>query len=167
MNPLLMLGWQRYLVYGALLLAAASVVWMHGYFRGEIKLHEYIAEQAVARVAIVVKIQKVREEVRVEHTKTVTKIETVFVKIKEESANVPSRAACNTTYGWLYGHNAAAAARDPDGRLDDQADTGVTEATALSVVQANYKAFHLVAADLKACRAYVSGLSKSVLNSSP
>lgn len=35
MNPLSLLGWQRYLVYGALALAVMGMAWIHGYSRGE------------------------------------------------------------------------------------------------------------------------------------
>lgn len=152
---------QRVLIYGALAGGLLLATFLFGYSRGEMKLFEYIAEQAAARVVIIRKIERVKEVVRVEHVKRVKVIEQVFVEIEKESANVPSRAACNTTYGWLYGHNAAAAAGSPEGRLDDEADTGVAEARTLAVVQANYKAFHLVANDLKACRAYVTGLAEA------
>jgi hypothetical protein len=153
---------QRALIYGAVAVALFGAVFGFGYSRGEIKLHEYIAEQAVARIAVIRKIETVKEEVRVVHTQEVKVIETVFVTIEKESANVPTRAACNTTYGWMFSHNHAAAhLGGAEGRVDDPADTGITEAQALAVVQANYKTFHLVAADLRACRAYVTKLAEA------
>jgi hypothetical protein len=151
----------RLVAYGIAAAAVVGAAWLHGYSRGELKLFEYQAEQAEARVVIIKKIERVRDVVREVHVKREVQIQKVFIEIEKESAHVPSRAACNATYGWLFGHNAAAAAGSPEGRLDDAADTGVTEARTLAVVQANYKAFHVVANDLRACRAYVTGLAEA------
>jgi hypothetical protein len=160
-NPLSLLGWQRYVVYGALVLAIGAAVWMHGYSRGEIKLFEYKAEQARAAVSIIRKIEVQKQIIRVPYIKRETQIKTVFVTIEKEVDRVPSRPHCNVTAGWMRGHNSAASGDGRDeGALDDPGDTGIAEARALSVVQANYKAYHLVANDLKACRAYVSALAK-------
>lgn len=152
-------NWQRFAVYAALIALVLGMAELDGYRRGEKKLWEYQAEQARAAVVIVKKIEVVKETVRVPYIKRETVIQKVFVEIEKESTHVPSRPACNITFGWMRGHNAAADAGRPEGALDDPGDTGITEAQALAAVQANYRAYQEVANDLTACRGFVNGIS--------
>lgn len=155
-------NWQRVAVYALVIGMALGMAELDGYRRGEKKLWEYQADQARAAVAVAVRIEKVKEEVRVPYIKREIQIQKVFIEIEKEAANVPSRPNCNVTAGWMFVHNAAAspAGRD-EGRVDDQTDTGITEAQALGTVQANYKSFHEVVNDLTACRGFVAGLKKA------
>lgn len=150
----------RIAVYAALGLMLIACGWLDGYRRGELKLFEYQAKEATATIALVKKIEKVKEIVRVVHVQREIEIQQVFVPIEKEAANVPSRSVCNVTAGWLRLHDAAAEGRDRRGigAVDDATDTGIAEARADAVVVANYKSFHQVANDLVACRSFVSGL---------
>lgn len=150
----------RICIYAALGITVAGFFELDGYRRGEKQLFDYKAEQAVAAVAIVTKIEKVKEIVRVPFTKKEIQIEKQFVYIEKEAAHVPDRSFCHLTLGWVHEHNVAVSAggRD-DGAVDDPTDSGITEPEAASVVVANYKSFHQVANSLVACRAFVTGLS--------
>jgi hypothetical protein len=166
--PLLSLGlkllanWQKYLIIGLVILAAAGVVWMHGYGKGSSRLFEYKAEQAEAKVVIIQKIVKLAGEVRERWHAAETRYVTEYVEIEKESADVPVRPACNATAGWVRSHNAAAAADSSSiGNVADATDTGITEAQALATVRGNYKSYHQVANDLKACRGFVHGLPRA------
>lgn len=158
---LLLGNWQRILVYAALIAAALTVVWFHGLFTGRAALTEYKAEQATKAAQFVVKVERVKEIVRVPYIKRVVELQTRYITIEKENASVPNRPQCNVTFGWMRGHNNAA---DPDrreqGTVDDPADTGIGEAEALGTVTRNYGRYHQVVADLKACRAFVNKLSK-------
>jgi hypothetical protein len=155
-------GWQRILIYGALALAAFAVAAGWGYHRGVRQLWDYQIEQAKTAVKIITKIEKVKEIVRVPYVKREIEIVEVFKTIEKEVERVPERAACNVTAGWMRAHDHAASGQDRslDGDMDDARDTGVTERQVLAeAVIPNYKAFHQVANDLKACRAFVRGVA--------
>jgi hypothetical protein len=154
-------NWQRMLVYGLLILGALGTAAGWGYHRGVIKLYEYQAEQAKATVAVVIKIEKVKGDVRDRWHKGETVIVTQYQIIEKENTDVPSRPECNVTAGWMRGHDNAAAGRRDAGALDDTADTGITEAQTLGVVTQNYKAYGQVANDLTACRGFVAGVAKA------
>jgi hypothetical protein len=161
-NPLEFIGWQRFLVYGALVLAIAAFLELDGFRRGEKRLFEYQAEQARAAVKVITRIERVKEEVRVPYLKREVQIQTVYVPIEKEAANVPSRSACNVTRGWVRVHDAAAGDSGRiEGAVDDAADSGIAEARAAEVVTGNYRRYHQVANDLTACRAFVGGLKRT------
>lgn len=126
---------------------------------GKRELAEYIAGQARAAVAIIKKVQTLKETVRVPYLVREEVIRDVHHIIEKEIDHVPSRPDCNVTAGWMRVHNGAASGdRRIEGAVDDPADTGVTEDRALAVITGNYRAFHQVANDLTACRAFVGGL---------
>jgi hypothetical protein len=123
---------------------------------------ELIAEQAEAKVVIIQKIVKLAGEVRERWHAAETRYVTEYVEIEKESENVPVRPACNATAGWVRSHNAAASADSSSiGNVADATDTGITEAESLATVRGNYKSYHQVANDLKACRGFVHGLPKA------
>lgn len=156
LNPWVLLG------FVLIVTGAAGTGFFYGNRAGLSKLYEYQGEQAVAKVAVIRKIETLKEIVRVPHVKREIQIETRFVYLDKEASHVPSRPACNVTAGWLRYHDSAADSSDGrvEGALDDPADTGVTEAQAARVVAGNYKAFHQVANDLTACRAFADGIGK-------
>lgn len=152
----------RICVYAALAVFVAGFFELDGYRRGEKQLFDYRAEQAMAAVVVVRKIEKVKEIVRVPFTKREIQIEKQFVYIEKETAHVPDRPLCHLTLGWVHEHNAAVSAGGRDeGAVDDTTDSGITEPEAAAVVVANYKSFHQVANSLQACRAFVTGLSEA------
>src|SRR3990172_3170891 len=145
-------GWVRWAIYGALILAYGAVAAGIGYHKGVQQLWNYQVEQATVAIKIITKIQRVVEEVLVEHTKTEIKIVTVFKEIEKEVPHVPIRSACNVTSGWMRVHDHAADGEDrrDEGTVDDPRDTCVREDQALGVIVRNYKAFHQVANHLLA-----------------
>lgn len=150
MNPLAALGWQRYLVYGALLLAAAALVWFHGYTRGEIKLFEYQAAQARAAIPVIVKQGAVTEKI-VTRWRTVEKtIELEGKTIEKEIVRyVPPAADPVLGLGWLRLHDAAATgAVPPPTEGIDVAAPAIAASTALRGVTGNYLSCRLNAAQL-------------------
>lgn len=155
-------NWQRFVAWGIVALLVVSLAELDGYRRGELKLFDYQAKEAREAIAVVKKIERVKEIIRVPYIKREIQIQTRFVTIEKETANVPVRPDCNVTRGWMLAHDAAASAIDDSiGRLDDATDTGITEVAALQVIENNYKTYHLIANDLKACRAFVRGLAIS------
>ena len=155
-------NWQRLVIYGLVVLGMLGSAAALGYHRGVLKLYDYQAKQAIEAVKILTKIEKVKEIIRVPYVKRETVIQTVFQTIEKETENATSRPACNATRGWVRRHNAAADSEDPGqpGSMDDEADTGIRETEAEAVVIRNYKAFHQVANDLKACRAFVQQVER-------
>lgn len=155
-------NWQRIVIYGALILAALGVAAGWGYHRGVQKLWDYQAEQLKEALKIIVKIEKVKEIVRVPYIKREIEIVEVVRVVEKEVANVPVRAACNITAGWLRLHDYAAAGQDRplDGAVDDPSDTTVTEAQALGVIVKNYGQYHQITNDLRACRSFVRGVTE-------
>lgn len=117
MNPLMFLGWQRYLVYGALALAVMLAAWIHGYSRGERKLWTYQAEQAKAAVVIITKRGKVTERVVTEYIKVAGETQVVTNTVEKE---VVRYATLNPSscldFGWRRLHDAAARNQLPDPR---------------------------------------------------
>jgi len=155
-------GWQRWLIYGALLLAYGLVAAGVGYHKGVQQLWDYKVEQLKAAIKIITKIQKEIEIVREEHVIREVEIVEVTKFVEKEAPHVPVRAACNITAGWMRYHDHAADGQDRplEGSVDDTRDTGITEAQAARVVAENYVRYHQVANDLKACRNFVRGVAK-------
>lgn len=157
MNPLLLLGWQRYAVYGALALAIGAAVWIHGYTRGEIKLFKYQAEQATAAVPIIVKQGAATERVvtrwrtRVEKVKGDT--ETI---LKEITVYVPPSADPVLGRGWVFLHDSAAVGAVPKAPAGvDVAAPAIAASAALEGVVANYGTCYGYAAQLVALQDWV------------
>lgn len=149
-------------VIAVLALAFFTTGWVKGNQHGTEKLIKYKGEQAIAKVEVLTKIEKVKGDTIVKWKQGETKIVTQYQIIEKENTNVPSRPECNVTAGWMRGHdNAASGASERNGgSLDDKTDTGIREAAALGVVTRNYKAYHQVANDLQSCRSFVDGLAK-------
>lgn len=115
MNPLSLLGWQRYLVYGALALAVMGAAWIHGYSRGERKLYEYQAAQAREAVRIITARAQVTERVVTRYIKVAGDTQVVTNTVEKE---VVRYALLNTgsclDFGWGRLHDAAARNQLPD-----------------------------------------------------
>jgi hypothetical protein len=143
-------------------IALAGFAAFQGHAVGVAKLHAHLADDARAEVRFVRQTVQLAGEVRTVYIQGETKVVDHFHIIEREAQNVPVRAACNVTAGWLRVHDAAA--DGPGGRIvgavDDATDSGVTEAESLDVVVGNYRSFYQVANDLRACRAFVDGLTK-------
>ena len=114
--PFLLANWQWIAVA-----LVAVVVWGHGYHKGSQRLFEYQAEQAEARVAIVIKQGKVTEKV-ITNWRTVDRViekqgETI---IREVPVYVTSQddAACRIPDGFIRLWNRANAVPDASGRID-------------------------------------------------
>jgi hypothetical protein len=155
-------NWIRLALYGVVILGALGTAAGVGYHKGVKRLWDYQVEQARQAVKIVIKIEKVKEIIRVPYIKRETVIQTVFQTIEKETENATSRPACNATRGWVRRHDAAADGEDrrDGGTVDDEGDTTVTETSAQLVVVQNYRSYHQVANDLRACRAFVVGIAK-------
>lgn len=154
-------NWMRLAIYGLVIVGALGTAWGIGYHYGVLQKYDYIAEQAKAAVALIVKVEKVKEIIRVPHIKREIVIQTVFQTIEKETESAKSRPACNATRGWVRRHDAAADGEDrrDGGTVDDEGDTSVTETSAQLVVVQNYRSYHQVANDLKACRTFVRDLA--------
>jgi hypothetical protein len=156
-NPLLLLGWQRYAIYGALILAIGSAVWIHGYSRGEIKLWEYQAEQAKAAVPIVIKQGEATEKIVVKwRTRTVEIVGATQTLEKEIVRYVPPAADPVLGLGWLHLHDAAATRTVPEApKGADVAAPAIAASTALRGIIGNYGACHATAAQLLALQEWI------------
>lgn len=121
----------------------------------------YLAEQSRETVKFITKVVTLRDTIRVPYLQTEYKIHTEYVYLDKEAEDVPNRDSCNVTAGWMRVHNAAAQGPDRrvNGAVDDPADTGITESSALQTIIGNYKSYHQVANDLQACRGFLNGLN--------
>lgn len=155
-NPWLIVAFLAYSV------AITGFAGFQGYRLGENELYKYIASQAGETIRFMTRVVTLTKEVEVVRVKREIEIQKQFVYLNSEANNVPVRTACNITAGWMRVHDAAAEGSDRriEGRVDDPADTGITEAAAVQTVAGNYKAFHETANDLNACRAFVRGLGQ-------
>ena len=151
-----------YAVAGVGLLALIAYMRLHWIQVGR---EEILRENVQAAIRIVNKVQVVTKTVETVRIKREKEIEHVFHTVFQDVVReVPVRVGCNVTRGWMRGHDYAAAGddRSKPGGLDDKTDTGIDEAQALGVVGDNYKKFHQVANDLKACRSAVAGIQKAL-----
>jgi hypothetical protein len=69
MIDILTAQWQRFLVYGVIVLLACALLELDGYRRGEKKLWDYQAKQATEAVRIVTKRGEVTERVITKYVK--------------------------------------------------------------------------------------------------
>lgn len=143
-------------------IAVAGIAGVQGHKMGMAEHFRYLAAQGAETVLFITKVVKLKETIREPYVKREVVIQTVYEYIDKESANVPVRPAANITAGWMRVHDAAAEGQDRRiaGAVDDPRDTGITEAVALGQITANYRAYHQVANDLHACRAFVAGIEK-------
>lgn len=150
-------GIGRWLTLAAIVTFAVFMARMHWIDEGR---EEIIKSNAAGVIKYITQVQKVIEKVNVPYVKKEIVYQTVYKDLEKEAANVPSRAACNLTAGWVYYHDSAAAAIEPDpAAVADKTDTSITEAQAAGVVAENYKSYYQVANDLTACRAAITGIS--------
>lgn len=156
-NPLLLLGWQRYAVYGALALALLAVAWVHGYSRGERKLWEYQAEQARAAVPIIVKQGATTERIVTKYRDRIVEVAGATQTIEKEIVRyVPPSADPVLGLGWVYLHDAAASGavpKPPEGV--DVSSPAVAASEALQGVVGNYGTCHGTALQLMALQEWV------------
>lgn len=156
-NPLLLLGWQRYAVYGALAVALLAVAWVHGYSRGERKLWEYQAEQAKAAVPIIVKQGETTERVVTRWREKQAEVKVVTQTVEKEVIRyVPPSADPVLGLGWVYLHDAAASGdvpKPPEGV--DVSSPAVAASEALQGVVGNYGTCHGTALQLMALQEWV------------
>ena len=157
MNPLMLLGWQRYALYAVVALSIAGVVWFHGYTRGEIKLFEYQAAQAKAAVPIIVKQGATTERIVVQYRDRKAKVETVYQTIEKEIVRyVPPAADVVLPVGWGLLHDrAAVGAVPPPPEGVDVAAPGIAASQALKGVVGNYGTCHGNALQLAALQAWL------------
>lgn len=154
---LLLLNWQRFALYGVVVLAVCSAVWLHGYSRGERKLWDYQTEQAKAAVAVVVKQGAASDRIVVKWRTRVEKVkgETEVIE-KEVVRYVPARADPVLPLGWVFLHNAAALGTvpPPTARIDVAAPT-IAASDALKGVVTNYGTCRETAEQLTALQEWV------------
>lgn len=157
MNPLMFLGWQRYLVYGALALAVMLAAWIHGYSRGERKLYEYQAEQAKAAVPVIVKQGATTERIVTRWRERDAKVVTVTQTIEKEIVRyVPPAADPVLPVGWGLLHDAAAVGAIPPPPAGvDVAAPGIAASVAIKGVIGNYGSCHRTAVQLTELQAWV------------
>lgn len=114
--PLLSLGlnllgnWQKYLIIGLVILAAAGMVWMHGYGKGSSRLFEYKAEQAVEAVRLSEKRQIVTEKEVIRwrtRDRVVEKQGEVIIKEVPVYVTAADDAACTVPHGFISLWNGA------------------------------------------------------------
>jgi hypothetical protein len=152
-------NWMRIAVWAVVIASAASVVWMHGYSRGERKLFEYQAEQARAAVPVIVRQGEVTERVVTRYRDRIVQVkgETVTLE-KEIPVYVPASADCVLARGWVQLHDAAATRTVPPapGGVDVTAPA-IAASTALQGVVENYAACHVVREQLLGLQAWVRG----------
>ena len=148
---------ERYLLYAALGLAVASGIWMHGYSRGEIKLFEYQAEQALAAVPVIVRQGEVTEKII---TRWRTKAAEIVVRTevieKEIVRYVPAAADPVLGAGWVWMHDRAATgaiSEAPAGA--DVAAPAIASSQALKGIVGNYGTCHGYVLQLLTLQAWV------------
>lgn len=111
----LLQNWQRIAIYAALAFAVVGIAWMHGYGKGSSRLYEAQAEQARARVAIVLKQSAVTERIVTEyvHIAGATQVVTQYVD-REVSRYAESNPGSCLDPDWRRLHDLAASNRIPD-----------------------------------------------------
>lgn len=117
MNPFAALDLTRWLVWGVVIASAVSVVWMHGYSRGNRNLLEYQADQARAAVPVVVLQGKVTERVVTRYIKVkeaASAVETVITNEVILYAETTPTGMCLDD-DWRRLHDAAALGSVPEG----------------------------------------------------
>jgi hypothetical protein len=156
MNPFAALDLTRWLVWGVVIASAVSVVWMHGYSRGERKLFEYQAEQARAAVPVIVRQGAVTERVVVKYRTRLVEVQAATVTITREiPRHVPPAVDPMLPVGWLLLHDAAARAVPPAPGGVDVTSPGARASQAIETVAGNYGACHANAEQLNGLQAWV------------
>ena len=150
-------GWQRWIIYGALLLAALAVAAGWGYHRGVLKLYDYQVKQAQQAVKIIVKQGEVTERVVTKFIKV--KTEAIIVeKIVEKE--VTRYAESNPGYcldpQWRVLHDRSAGAIPKAGPEPDGTSGAPLAAEALQTVTENYARCIRTANRLDALQAWVT-----------
>lgn len=146
----------RWLVYGALAGLLVLAGWLDGYRRGELKLYDYLAEQARAAVPVIVKQGAVTERVVFKYR---TRVRVIYQQgetiTKEIPVYVPPSADPVLGLGWLRFHDAAAGAVPPPPAGVDVAAPAIAASTALRGIVGNYYACHATAAQLVALQSWI------------
>jgi hypothetical protein len=156
-------NWQRIAIYGALALAAISIVWGHGYHKGVQRLWDYQVEQAQQAVKIVVKQGAVTERVVTKYIKVQAKAQIIERTIEKEVIRyAETHPGLCLDHQWRRLHDAAALGAIPEPAAPADGASGAPEAaTALQAVTGNYAACLRTAARLDALQEWV-GAQKSL-----
>lgn len=162
MNPMALLGWQRYALYGAVIAVFLGAAWFHGYTRGELKLAEYKADQAKAAVVIVTKQGKVTERVVTKYVKVKQATQVVANGIKNEVIRyVETHPGSCLDRQWGRLHDGAALGTIPiPASFADGAAGAPTASAAIETITDNYGACHRNAERLGALQEWVREQSK-------
>ena len=153
----ILIGWQRWLAYGAVLMAALAVAEIHGYYRGKALLFDYQAKQAVEAVKVVVKQGAVTDKIVTKYRDRVRWVrEPAQVITKEIPVYVPASADPVLPRGWGMLHDAAAAGTVPQAAAGaDVSAPDVAASQALRSVVANYTTCHETELQLVTLQAWV------------
>ena len=160
--PLLSLGfnllgnWQKYLIIGLVILAAAGVVWMHGYGKGSSRLFEYKAEQAEEAVRIIVKRGEVTEKVVTKYVERKAKTQVVTQTIEKEVikyAEANPGVCLDRDFRRL--HDQSALNLSESSKPVDGEGGAPPASTVLETVTKNYSACHRTADRLDALQEWV------------
>ena len=146
----------RWLVWGVVIASAVSVVWMHGFSRGERKLFEYQAEQAKAAVPVIVRQGAVTERVvtRYRDRMVEVKLDTQTIT-REIPRHVPPAFDHVLPLGWVLTHDAAAGAVPPAPGGVDVTAPSVRASQALETVAGNYGTCRAVGEQLLGLQSWV------------
>ena len=147
MNPLSFLvgGWQRWAIYGALLIAYGIVAAGLGYHQGVKQLWDYQVDQAREAVRIVVKQAVVTEKIVTEYIYVQGKTRTITNTIEKEVIKyVEARLdLCPLSVAARELHDSAAANTIPNpARTTDGAASGLATAALTETCTANYATYH-------------------------
>lgn len=144
MIDLLLGGWQRALLYGALAAAVVAGLIGYGYHLGVRQLWEYQAAQARAAVPVVVRQGKVTVKTVTVYRDRIVKVEGETVTItKEIDRYVPPSADPVLGVGWVLLHDAAAARSVPEAAPGaDVAAPAIAASQALKGVIGNYGQYY-------------------------
>lgn len=157
MNPLLLLGWQRWALYGGVLAVLLGAAWFHGYTRGELELGEYKAKQAAAAVVIVTKRGAVTEKIVTRYVKVMQETGNSAAGIRNEVIRYVEKnpgSCLDPRWGRLHDY-AAANAIPPAESVADGARGAPTAAASIATVTDNYRAHHECVDRLDALQAWI------------
>jgi hypothetical protein len=151
-------NWQRFLIYGLVVVAFLGTFGMWCYMKGRSALHEYKGRLAVEAAKVIVKQGAVSEKILTKYVKvkgeTQVKIEFRDREvIRYEQANLDQ---CPLSTAFVSLHNSAAANTIPEtSSVVDGTSSGIKTSEALSTIQTNYSTYHQTANRLRALQEWV------------
>lgn len=167
MNPLSFLvgGWQRWLIYGVVILLALGTAAGWGYHRGVLKLYDYQVKQAQEAVKIVVKQGAVTERIVTEFIEREAKTRIITQTIEKEVIKYVEAGLdrCPLSNAARVLHDAAAADTIPDpARSTDGTPSGIEVSALTQTCTANYAEYHRTATRLTALQGWIREQAKVV-----